>query len=389
LTNIGSGRIYGDRIAINAGTLNNVAENTGGAQRSATIAARQRLDLGVGVLTNSGQSLIFSDGDAFIGGGLNGLDAGGTAQRVDNISSTIEIAGNLGINALAVNNIRENVVIQQQTTVHDTVRLNQPGWFKNGSNTGSMRDSSNFQPYEVYYLNPDDILEDTGYITPDGQQIRRAVVRMTTDTSAYYYARGGLYGARAERARLNVQNGTAVIYYVLRADNRNNPDQLGAGAEDPFRDLSKSQPGSPALRYESDTLAYSSDYGTCTTTCVQLITYPDYDNPEAMLINMQRHPENLSGNEKYREATRTTVEDVVVSAGADAVINAGGNMRITTNALRNEYASIAAGGDLRIEDLNGQLSSATNTAAKLYRTHTFSNRSVTYGGSGTNWNAAP
>ncbi|HDS0923676.1 TPA: hemagglutinin repeat-containing protein [Stenotrophomonas maltophilia] len=388
LTNIGTGRIYGDRIAINAGTLNNVAENVGGVQRSATIAARQRLDLGVGVLTNSGQSLVFSDGDAVIGGGLNGLDAVGIAQRIDNISSTIEIAGNLDITALAVNNIRENVVVQQQTTRYAPVTLNQPGWFKNGTNTGSLRNTSNFQPKEIYYLNPDDILEDTGYITPDGQQIRRAVVRLTANTSAYYFSRGGLYGARGERARLDVQEGTVVIYYVGRADNRNNPDQLGAGAEDPFRELSAIQPGSPAFRYESDTLAYSNAYGTCTTNCVQLITYPDYDNPDSTLINMQRHPEETSGNEKTRVATRTTVEDVLVSAGADAVINAGGNMRITTDALRNEYASIAAGGNQGIFGIN-QDASVTNIARTLYRTHTFSNRSITYGGSSSTWNAAP
>ena len=389
LTNIGTGRIYGDRIAINAGTLNNVAENIGGVERSATIAARQRLDLGVGVLTNRGQSLIFSDGDAFIGGGLNGLDAVGTAQRIDNLSATIDIAGNLGINALAVNNIRENVVVEQKTTEYGPVTLSQPGWFKNGNNTGDLRNTSNFQPYEVYYLSPDDILEDSAYITPDGQQIRRAVVRLTAETSAYYFARGGLYGARGERARLNVQGGNVVIYYVGRSDNRNNPDQLGAGAEDPFRDLSTSQPGSPAFRYESDTLTYNTAYGTCTTNCVQLITYPDYDNPDAMLINMQRHSEDTGGNEKYRVATRTTVEDVLISAGADAVITAGGNISITTDALLNEYANIAAGRNVDIQGHNGLTSSVTNTTRKLERTDTFNNVSYTYGNRSSSWNAKP
>ncbi|WP_172448193.1 hemagglutinin repeat-containing protein, partial [Stenotrophomonas sp. VV52] len=389
LTNIGTGRIYGDRIAINAGTLNNIAENVGGVERSATIAARQRLDLGVGVLTNRGKSLIFSDGDAFIGGGLSGLNAVGTAQRIDNLSATIDIAGNLDINALAVNNIRENVVVEQKTTQYGPVTLSQPGWFKNGNNTGALRNTSNFQPNEVYYLNPDDILEDSAYITPDGQQIRRAVVRLTANTSAYYFARGGLYGARGERSRLTVQDGTVVIYYVGRSDNRNNPDQLGAGAEDPFRDLSASQPGSPAFRYESDTLSYNNAYGTCTTNCVQLITYPDYDNPDAMLINMQRHPEETSGNEQRRVATRTTVEDVLVSAGADAVITAGGNINIATDALLNEYASIAAGRDFSIRGLNVATSSVINRSRTLQRTDSFNNVSYTYGGSSSRWSAAP
>ncbi|MDT3486392.1 hemagglutinin repeat-containing protein [Stenotrophomonas maltophilia] len=388
--NIGSGRIYGDRVAIQAGSLNNLAANIGGADRAGTIAARQRLDLGVGTLTNSGKSLIFSDGDAAIGGALNGLAAVGSAQRVDNIGSTIEVSGNLDLSALAVNNIRENVVVEKVTTVHAPVRLEQPGWFKNATNNNrDFRATSNYQPYEIYYLDPSDILEDTPYVTPDGQQIRKAVIRLTSNTSAYAFARGGAYGARASRERLNVQDGTVTVYYVGRADNRNNPDQLGAGAEDPFRDLSVRGAGSPPIEYVTDTLRYNNAYGTCTTTCVQIITYPDYDNPESTLINMQRHPQDTSGNEKTRIATRTTVEDVVVSAGNNAVINAGGNMRISTDRLENRFANIAAGRDLAIVGLNRDQSEVINAAEQLTRTSTFDNVSITYGGSSSRWKAAP
>ncbi|PJK96037.1 hypothetical protein B9Y63_20405 [Stenotrophomonas maltophilia] len=388
--NIGSGRIYGDRVAIQAGSLNNLAANIGGVDRAGTIAARQRLDLGVGTLTNSGKSLIFSDGDAAIGGALNGLGAVGSAQKVDNIGSTIEVSGNLDLSALAVNNIRENVVVEKVTTVHAPVRLEQPGWFKNATNNNrDFRATSNYQPYEIYYLDPSDILEDTPYVTPDGQQIRKAVIRLTSNTSAYAFARGGAYGARASRERLNVQDGTVTVYYVGRADNRNNPDQLGAGAEDPFRDLSTRGPGSPPIEYVTDTLRYNNAYGTCTTTCVQIITYPDYDNPESTLINMQRHPQDTSGNEKTRVATRTTVEDVVVSAGNNAVINAGGNMRISTDRLENRFANIAAGRDLAIVGLNRDRSEVINAAEQLTRTSTFDNVSITYGGSSSRWKAAP
>lgn len=388
--NIGSGRIYGDRVAIQAGSLNNLAANIGGVDRAGTIAARQRLDLGVGTLTNSGKSLIFSDGDAAIGGALNGLAAVGSAQRVDNIGSTIEVSGNLDLSALAVNNIRENVVVEKVTTVHAPVRLEQPGWFKNATNNNrDFRATSNYQPYEIYYLDPSDILEDTPYVTPDGQQIRKAVIRLTSNTSAYAFARGGAYGARASRERLNVQDGTVTVYYVGRADNRNNPDQLGAGAEDPFRDLSVRGAGSPPIEYVTDTLRYNNAYGTCTTTCVQIITYPDYDNPESTLINMQRHPQDTSGNEKTRIATRTTVEDVVVSAGNNAVINAGGNMRISTDRLENRFANIAAGRDLAIVGLNRDRSEVINAAEQLTRTSTFDNVSITYGGSSSRWKAAP
>ncbi|UIT46952.1 hypothetical protein LZ754_12035 [Xylella fastidiosa subsp. multiplex] len=60
-------------------------------------------------------------------------------------------------------------------------RLEQPHWRKNKPNGGSgdFRLSSNYDAHEIYYLNPADILKDEPYITPDGQQIRRAIVRLT------------------------------------------------------------------------------------------------------------------------------------------------------------------------------------------------------------------
>ncbi|QNR97485.1 hemagglutinin repeat-containing protein [Stenotrophomonas sp. 169] len=388
LENLGSGRIYGDHLAIQAGTLINRAETLDGATKAATIAARERLDIGAGSVTNSGQSLIYSDGDAAIGGALDGTRAVGSAQRVDNLSSTIEITGNLDVNALAVNNIRENVVVEQVSSTDATVRMDQPGWFSNGQNdTNNIRSTSNYVANEIYYLNPADILEDTPYITPDGYQIRRAVVRLTANTSAYFFGRGGLNAGKGERSRMVMQDGTVVLYYTSRQDNQSNPDQLGAGAEDPFREVSYMEPGKPAFSYVNgmDTLNYSSAYGTCTTTCVQLITWAQYSDPDHTLTNMQRHPSNTRDNEQYRLATHSTVEDVVRSAGAEATIHAGGNMRITTDALLNQYARIAAGGNLDIVGLNRDTSKVENVFQTLYRTHSFDNTSVTYRENVSHW----
>src|SRR5690606_27666795 len=58
--NLGTGRIYGDRVAIRADVLRNRAEIIDGNTRSASIAARERLDIGVGALANTGDSLIYS-----------------------------------------------------------------------------------------------------------------------------------------------------------------------------------------------------------------------------------------------------------------------------------------------------------------------------------------
>ncbi len=66
LTNSGSGRIYGNAIGVNALTFNNLAENG----TAATLAGRERVDLGVQTLNNRDHGLIYSGGDLLIGGAL-------------------------------------------------------------------------------------------------------------------------------------------------------------------------------------------------------------------------------------------------------------------------------------------------------------------------------
>ncbi|MDY6215554.1 MAG: S-layer family protein, partial [Actinobacillus porcinus] len=91
LDNLGTGRIYGDHLAIQAESLNNLNQD----EKSATIAARNRLDLGVGTLVNRDHSLIFSLGDIAIGGQLDeNNQAQGYAKFIDNGSATIEALGN-------------------------------------------------------------------------------------------------------------------------------------------------------------------------------------------------------------------------------------------------------------------------------------------------------
>ncbi|MFC6839770.1 hemagglutinin repeat-containing protein [Xanthomonas theicola] len=388
LDNVGTGRIYGDHVAIAAGTLQNRAETIAGATRVATVAARERLDLGVGQLTNTDRGLIYSDGDAAIGGALDEhRRATGVARQIDNLGSTIEVAGDLDLQATAINNLRQNVVVTQTTTTLAPVRLDQPNWRHNGKNaTSNIRSTSNYSAWEVYYLSPEDILEDTPYLTPDGYSVRRAVIRVTPKTSAYLFGRGGLYSASGERTRLDPRTGTLTVYYVGRRDRQANPDQVGAGAGDPFAELAKIEPGSPTFRYVSDTLRYSNTYGTCTTNCVQLWAQFTYTDPDRILSNPQgTGGGGLGDNEHHRMATRSVVEDVLQpGAGPEAVIHAGGAMRIGTDALRNAYARIAAGGDLAIGGLTRQ-ASVTNLAYTLFRTHHFSNVSTAYNGTTRHW----
>nr|WP_247644833.1 hypothetical protein [Xylella fastidiosa] len=182
IDNLGTGRLYGDHIALQAQTLTNRDETSDGHTHTATIAARQRLDIGADTLRNTANAMILSDGDAAIGATLdNALHATGIAALLDNRSATIDITGTLNITTTTLNNIRENVHIAHAPDVVTEARLEQPHWRKNKPNGGSgdFRLSSNYDAHEIYYLNPADILKDEPYITPDGQQIRRAIVRLT------------------------------------------------------------------------------------------------------------------------------------------------------------------------------------------------------------------
>ncbi|MBL0166277.1 MAG: filamentous hemagglutinin N-terminal domain-containing protein [Propionivibrio sp.] len=106
LNNLGSGRIYGDHIAIAATTLNNDAENS----VAPVIAAREntgRLDIGAQTINNREHALLFSAGDLTIGGALDAShQATGQAGSLDNISASIEALGTLSINVGALNNKR-------------------------------------------------------------------------------------------------------------------------------------------------------------------------------------------------------------------------------------------------------------------------------------------
>ncbi|WP_242628962.1 hemagglutinin repeat-containing protein [Xanthomonas oryzae] len=388
LDNVGTGRIYGDHVAIAAGNLLNRAETIAGVTRVATVAARNRLDLGVGQLSNTDRGLIYSDGDAAIGGTLDGNRlATGIARQIDNLGSTIEVAGDLDLHATTINNIRQNVVVTQTTTTLAPVRLDQPSWRNNGPNGRSdIRITSHYSASEIYYLDPADILEDSPYITPDGYHVGRAVIRVTPQTSAYFFERGALYSATGQRSRLDPQSGTLTIYYIGRQDNQANPDQVSVGADDPFVEVSQLHPGSPAFHYASDTLHYSNAYGTCTTNCVQLWAQWAYTDPDHILLNPQgTGGGELGDNERYRMATRTIVEDVLQpGAGPEAVIHAGGALRIGTDALHNTYARIAAGGDLGITGLTHD-ADVTNLAYTLYRTHSFNNLTTAYNGTTRSW----
>ena len=385
LDNLGTGRIYGDHVAISAGVLKNHAEDANGATRVGTVAARERLDLGVRELQNTGKGLIYSGGDAAIGGSL-GADriAAGTAGRIDNIGSIIDVAGNLAIDAGVINNIRENVSVVSTKTIDTTASMTVASWQKNSKNTaGTVSDTSNYKAWEFYYIAPEDVLQDEPFIAADGTRLGKAVIRLTANTSRFFFGSGGLgYDVRGERWRMDPVNGTVTIYYVSKGTAAN-PDQVAGG--DPF-DVLKSK---EKFTYQTDRLTFSNAYGTCSTSCIQFITPAGFNNPDATIFGRRQHTQETSLNEQNRLAHHVAYEDQLQpGVGADAVIRSGGNMRLSVDELNNLYAQIAAGGNMQIVG-HGADSRVRNEGVELFRTHTFNNTSIAYNGTRTQWEAAP
>lgn len=124
LNNIGTGRIYGNRISIGAGALNNDAETVDGITKSASIAARDSLDIGAGTINNRDRSLIFSASSMSIGGALDGgRKATGQGGVLNNLSADIEALGNMSIAMGQVNNLDTHLQVGQVTTTASTTYL--------------------------------------------------------------------------------------------------------------------------------------------------------------------------------------------------------------------------------------------------------------------------
>ncbi|WP_418162264.1 hemagglutinin repeat-containing protein [Pantoea vagans] len=122
LNNSGTGRIFGDHIAITASLLNNLSEEG----KAAVIAARQRLDIGAGTLNNRDHALIYSDGDLHIGGQLDAnYQATGQGQQLNNDGATIEAGQDATISMAEINNTNRHLTTQVVTTEdsqhHDAV----------------------------------------------------------------------------------------------------------------------------------------------------------------------------------------------------------------------------------------------------------------------------
>jgi filamentous hemagglutinin len=112
IKNLGSGRIYGDHVALDADIVRNDIEGTDSSV-TPVIAARSRLDIGADQISNGEGALLHSDGDLAIGRHLDAQSrAIGQTSLLENISATIEAMADM---ALAIDQI-SNVNAHYSTT---------------------------------------------------------------------------------------------------------------------------------------------------------------------------------------------------------------------------------------------------------------------------------
>lgn len=355
-----SGGTVDNSNAIVGGDMTLIAQNLNNSGASTLLGATSLIALGVaGTLNNTGGATIYSAGSLSI----SAADGGATGV-VNNISSTIEAAGDLGLSATTLNNIRENVTLVKVETVNETKLMKPPSWYSHGDNHSRYETSAgNYYPHEVYYVNPNDILENEMFVAPDGNTYGRAVIRTHANDSAFFWASTGLYNAYGSRLRINTTEGTRVLYYKY-SDVQANPDQGGSTA--PPADLYLEY----VTNWINPPVDFSSSYGNCSSNCVRFVTQPGYDDPTSII---RRDRMNSTGGgydlERERLAHHVAIEDQIApGSGALAQIISGGNMHLNVGqALTNQYGNIMATGNLAI-DGNAAIS---NEGATLYRTHTF------------------
>ena len=113
LTNTGTGKIYGNHIALDAQKLLNREETTEGGTKAGVIAARGRLDIGARETGNRNDALISSEGRLNIGGSLDGNnEASGRATLLTNTGAKIEAGSDARISAGKLYNLNADFRVE-------------------------------------------------------------------------------------------------------------------------------------------------------------------------------------------------------------------------------------------------------------------------------------
>lgn len=366
LNNLGTGRIYGDHVAISATTLNNVAENG----MAPVIAARNRADIGVGTLNNRDGALIYSAGNMSIGGALDADHlATGTATSINNSSATIESAGDLSLDALSINNVNNHFSAtytagtQRQLADYFTnqgiVNSDSVAW---AVGTVEPQNTTNyfFFPPRTNYLsnyysdsNVSFVLLNSPYADP---RFRDYYAQKAFTDSGYQFVPNPdnwIDGRNVFVPGSASQGGGGAVWalFGMTAPGYNLP-----AAPDPYATNSSWYLDGPNYIYpgnESNT-QYQADYAAWKRAA------QPWAQLQAKMDAMTSSVNSITGYSVYRNYTETQPQAQILSS-APATLRAGGNMVLNARTqLSNDKSQILAGGDIAIAG-----AAVTNVAAQV------------------------
>ncbi|HFC8851128.1 TPA: hemagglutinin repeat-containing protein [Neisseria meningitidis] len=138
LTNTGTGKIYGNHIALDAQILLNREETTEGSTKAGAIAARKRLDIGAKEIHNQEGALLSSEGIFAVGNRLDEQHhAAGMADTFVNGSAGLEVQGDALMSVRNMQNINnhfktETYLAKAEKQVRDYTVLGQNTYYQAG-----------------------------------------------------------------------------------------------------------------------------------------------------------------------------------------------------------------------------------------------------------------
>ena len=362
----GSAALHADALtnqgAITAGALSITARTLDNSGPQALIGATDDLAL------QATRALSNTDGASVYAGRDIRINTGALLNR----SATIEAGRHIAIDAATVLNERPGVAVQRVVTLEENHTMRMPSWWQNldRNGRGYTPEGTNYSAYQVSYVNPADILEQSTVYTPDGYAIGRVVVRTHANDTVFFSGRAGRASADGKHwgqaDRMTGADGTRVLYYTTRQDGMPNPDQVPGVTSGVWEDAQ-------VHTMDTSRVAFNPAYGNCTTNCVRFVAPLDYTDPNTTII---RDTQSVLGPstslyELQRDAHVTATEDrLAPGAGTAGRIAAGGDIRVNFSGwMRNDHSDIVAGGALALHGTEG--AAFENRATTLLRTWRF------------------
>nr|WP_145544724.1 hemagglutinin repeat-containing protein [Variovorax boronicumulans] len=362
----GSAALHADALtnqgAITAGALVITARTLDNVGPQALLGAPDDLAL------QATQALSNTDGANIYAGRDIGIATGALLNR----SATIEAGRHIDVDAATVLNERPGVGVQHVVTLEENHTMRMPSWWQNRDRNGRgyTPEGTNYSAYQVSYVNPADILEQSTVYTPDGYAIGRVVVRTHANDTVFFSGRAGRASADGKHwgqaERMSGSDGTRVLYYTARQDGVPNPDQVPGVTSGVWEDAQ-------VHTMDTSRVAFNPAYGSCATNCVRFVAPLDYVDPNTTIIRDTQSVlgPNTALYELQRDAHVTATEDrLAPGAGSAGRIAAGGDIRVNFSGwMLNDHSDIVAGGALALHGTDG--AAFENRATTLLRTWRF------------------